>query len=60
MEKLNTDYMEVAERLYYHVNPDTKMDVPNSAYINTENWWREWLAEDTDKGLFDWVLENKK
>lgn len=57
--KLNTDYMEVSEKLYYHVNPNTRMDVPNSAYITTENWYHEWLKTDTDLSLFDWCVKIK-
>jgi hypothetical protein len=53
------DYMEVAEKLYYHKNKNTKMDVPNSAYIITENWYKEWLNIDTELSLFDWCLKNK-
>lgn len=55
-----TDYMKVAEQVYYHVNPTTRMDVPNSAYISTEKWYKEWLNTETDLELFDWVLKNKK
>ena len=57
--KSNTDYMEVAEKLYYHVNPNTRMDVPNSSYITTENWYHEWLKTNTDLSLFDWCVKNK-
>ncbi len=53
------DYMEVAEKLYYHVNPDTKMCVPNSAYITTEKWYNEWKNIETDLSLFDWCLKHK-
>ena len=55
-----TNYIEVAEKLYYHVNPTTKIDVPNSAYIATEKWYREWLQEDTELDLFDWCIKNKQ
>lgn len=54
------DYIEVAEKLYYHVNPNTKMNVPNSAYITTEKWYKEWLQTDTDLELFDWCIKNKQ
>lgn len=53
------DYIEVAEKLYYHSNPSSKMDVPNSAYITTEKWYREWLNIDTELSLFDWCIKNK-
>lgn len=54
------DYIKVAEKLYYHMNPDTKMDVPNSAYITTEKWYHEWMGENTELGLFDWCIKNKQ
>jgi hypothetical protein len=54
------NYIEVAERVYKHVNPNTKMDVPNSVYITTEKWYREWLNTDTELDLFNWILKNKK
>ena len=58
-EKINTNYMEVAEQLYYHVNPSTKMNVPNSAYITTEKWYKQWLHTKTNLSLFDWCVKNK-
>ena len=54
------DYMEVAERLYYHINPTTKMDVPSSAYEMVERWYKEWLQIDTELDLFDWCIKNKQ
>lgn len=59
MKNNNVDYMKVAEQVYYQVNPTTKMDVPNSAYIFTEKWYIEWAQTDTDLELFDWILKNK-
>jgi hypothetical protein len=53
------NYIDVAEKLYYYINPNTKMDVPNSAYILTEKWYKEWLSIDTELGLFDWCIKNK-
>ena len=53
------DYLEVAERVYYYVNPETKMCVPNSAYILTEKWYEEWLGVDTELDLFNWIVNNK-
>lgn len=54
------NYMDVAEKLYYHINPTTRMDVPNSAYISTEKWYHEWMRTDTELDLFNWCLENKQ
>lgn len=58
-EAKQANYIEVAERVYYHVNPETRMDVPNSAYILTEKWYHEWMRTDTDLELFDWIVKNK-
>ena len=57
--KENTNYMDVAEKLYYYLNPNTKMNVPNSAYILTERWYSEWLNTDTNLPLFEWCIKNK-
>ena len=55
------NYIEVAEKVYYHVNPTTKMDVPNSAYIITEKWYHEWSKDElTDLDLFEWILKNEQ
>ena len=59
MEK-EANYMEVAEKVYYHVNPETKMCVPNSAYILTEKWYNQWMVDNTtDLDLFQWILKYK-
>lgn len=60
IEHKEEDYIEVAEKLYKHVNPESKMDTPNSVYEKTEKWYREWQTEDTELDLFNWILENKQ
>ena len=35
----DADYIEVAERLYSHINPTSRMECPNSVYITTEKWY---------------------
>ena len=60
MKTKEADYMEVAEKLYYYVNSNTRMNVPNSAYITTEKWYYEWLMIDTELSLFDWCVKNKQ
>lgn len=54
------NYIEVVEQLYYHVNTNTKMDVPNTAYITTEKWYKEWLQVETELTLFDWCVKYKQ
>jgi hypothetical protein len=56
----DADYIEVAERLYRHINPTSRMDCPNNVYITTEKWYYEWLNTDTDLDLFDWCVKFKK
>jgi len=54
------DLKEVAEALYYEMNPKTKMDVPNGVYIMTEEWIKEWKESKSKIDLYDWIHENKK
>jgi hypothetical protein len=54
------DLNEVAEALYYEINPETKMNVPNGAYIMTEKWIKEWKESKSELDLYDWIHENKK
>jgi len=54
------DTIQVAEKLYYEVNPTTKMDVPNSAYELTEKWRKQWNESGSKLTLYDWIKENKK
>jgi len=53
------DHIEVAERLYNHMNPTSRMECPNSVYEATEKWYYEWLVTDTDLDLFEWCIEFK-
>lgn len=54
-----TDYIKTAEKLYKYVNPNSKMNCPNSVYIATEKWYREWQNTETDLSLFDWCIKFK-
>lgn len=56
----STDYMKVAEQIYHHMNPDSKMNTPNSAYLIMYKWYKEWCMVDTNESLFDWCIENKR
>ena len=50
----------VAERLYKHVNPNSKMDTPTGVYITTEKWREEWVKAKTNLDFFNWCLEYKQ
>jgi len=52
--------IEVAEKLYYMKNPNTKKDVPSFAYELVEKWRKEWSVSNTDLTLYNWILENKQ
>ena len=54
------DLFEVAETLYYEMNPETNMSVPNAAYIMTDKWRDEWKVSGSDLTLYDWIKHNKK
>jgi hypothetical protein len=53
------DWLRVAEDLYRHMNPNSKMDVPSSAYEIVSKWRNEWAVSETDLDLFNWCLKNK-
>jgi len=53
------DYIEIAEKLYYLKNPNTKMDVPSSVYELTSKWYYEWQKND-DKDFYNWCIINKQ
>jgi len=52
------DWMDIAEKLYYFKNPETKMDVPSSAYELTEKWYYEWQKTE-DEDFYNWCIINK-
>lgn len=56
---MKEDYMEVAEKLYRHINPESKMCTPNSVYMTTEKWYKEYLETGCDSSFFEWCLKNK-
>jgi len=48
------DTIEVAEKLYYEINPTTKMDVPSSIYEKVEQLDRARISAESDLNLYDW------
>lgn len=53
------DMYEVAEKLYYYKNPNTKMDIPSSVYETVNKWYYEW-QETNDEDFYEWCLKNKE
>src|SRR5574343_192240 len=54
------DVIDVAEKLYYERNPNTKMDVPTSAYRQVEKWKEEWEKNSRYMTLYDWIKRYKR
>jgi hypothetical protein len=52
--------IEVAERLYYEQNPNTKMDVPSSVYETVEKWYKQWEVTMTEMDFYEWCKKTKK
>ena len=54
------DVIEVAEKLYYEANPDTKMDVPSFVYeaVETENKKRK--EANSSMSLYHWCKSRIK
>ena len=57
---ISTQVYEVAERLHRYVNPNGKMECPNSVYATTDKWYGQYCDTDTDLTFFDWCIKNKK
>jgi hypothetical protein len=55
----NNNLVQVAEKLYREMNPESKMDVPSFAYEIVEKWRIEWLQSNQDISLYDWIKQNK-
>ena len=48
------DVIDVAEKIYYEVNPNTKMDVPSFFYEKVENANKKRLEAKSKLNLYDW------
>ena len=48
------DIIQVAEKLYYEANPNTKMDVPSFAYEKVEASNRRRIKAQSNLSLYDW------
>jgi len=53
------DIIEVAEKIYYEMNPNTKSDVPSFAYETIESWAKEWFNSNSELTLYDWIKKTK-
>ena len=51
------DVIEVAEKLYYEANPNTKPDVPSFAYEQTEKANQRRFIAQSKLTLYDWCKQ---
>ena len=58
MDKNNV--IKVAEKLYYEVNPNTKMDVPSFVYEKIESQNKKRIDSGSSLSLYDWCKEKMK
>lgn len=60
-ELLKEELISVADRLYRHVNPETKMDTPSGVYVTViEKWYPEFQKSGSTIDFFDWCLLMKQ
>jgi hypothetical protein len=52
------DIIEVAEKLYYEANPNTKMDVPSFVYEKVERANIERIKSKSKLSLYDWYKKH--
>jgi hypothetical protein len=52
----NNDVIEVTRKLYFEINPNTKMDVPSYAFEQTERAKKRWLAAGSKVSLYDFCM----
>lgn len=54
------DIIEVAEKLYKEMNPNSVRDTPSFAYERVEEYYSEWIQTKSDLTLYDWIKLNKR
>lgn len=55
------ELFSVADRLYKHINPETKMDTPSSVYVTViEKWYPEFQHSESLLDFYKWCLLNKQ
>ena len=54
------DIIEVAEKLYYEANPNTKMDVPSMVYEKVENANKRRIKAQSKLSLYDWCKQEMR
>lgn len=52
MSKID-DVIECGDRLYYDINPNSKMDVPSIFYERLEKEWDKWMDTKSELQFYD-------
>jgi hypothetical protein len=53
------DVMQVAEKLYYEANPNTKMDVPSFVYEKVEAANKRRISQNSNLSLYDFCKQKQ-
>lgn len=52
--QVNTgEVIECGNKLYYDINPNSKMDVPSIFYVILEKEWVKWKESGTELSFYD-------
>lgn len=55
----NNNVIQVAEKLYYEANPNTKMDVPSFAYEHVEKANKRRIASGSELNLYNYCKKEQ-
>ena len=53
MEEMTIEVIECGNKLYYDINPESKMDVPSMFYVKLESKWYEWKHSGSELNFYD-------
>ncbi|MCK5017283.1 MAG: hypothetical protein KAS32_09430 [Candidatus Peribacteraceae bacterium] len=54
------EVIKCGNKLYYDINPNTKMDVPSSFYERLESYFDAWVKEDSRETFYKYCLSKLK
>ena len=55
-----SEVIKCGDKLYYDLNPKTKMDVPSSFYEKLESYFDVWAREQPPLSFYDYCLQKVK
>jgi hypothetical protein len=53
MQVNTSEVVECGNKLYYDINPNSKMDVPSMFYVRLENEWIKWKESESELSFYD-------